>query len=179
MLVDAVNNDEPKKQLLARLGASPVLGELATPLIVGSRWLLKRRARKFYARQQLPYDDSRFESRYRIMRTAGAQRAALATMRRWRAERVSKEAQNIKQPTLLVWGEDDIDIPLSDAKRLFRIIPNSRLIVFRNCGYVPQEEFPREFTEVLIDFCKNKVSGKQIEVEGGSPLLAAVVTEGA
>ena len=177
VLVDAVTNNEPKKQFLARLGASPVIGELATPLILSSRWIIKRRARKFYARQQLPYDDSRFESRYRIMRTASAQRAALLTLRRWDAARVESEAHKIEQPTLLVWGEDDIDIPLENARKLHRMIPNSRLIVFRNCGHVPQEEFPQEFTEVLLNFCSDRVSGKQIEVAPDSALVAAVTTE--
>lgn len=176
-LVDAVTNNEPKKQFLARLGASPVIGELATPLILSSRWIIKRRARQFYARQQLPYDDSRFESRYRIMRTASAQRAALFTLRRWDAARVEAEAHKIGQPTLLVWGEDDLDIPLENARRLHHMIPDSRLIVFRNCGHVPQEEFPQEFTQVLINFCSDKVSGKQIEVAPDSTLVAAVTTE--
>jgi pimeloyl-ACP methyl ester carboxylesterase len=27
------------------------------------------------------------------------------------------------------------------------------LIVFLNCGHLPHEEYPREFTEVVTDFC--------------------------
>lgn len=177
VLVDAVTNNDPKKQFLARLGAAPFIGEIATPLILGSRWIVKRRARQFYASHQLPFDDREFESRYRIMCTPSAQRAALLTLRRWDAARVETDAHKIKQPTLLIWGEDDVDIPIENARKLHRMIPDSRLIVFRNCGHVPQEEFPQEFAEVLVNFCSDRVIGKQIEVEPASHLIAAVTTE--
>jgi len=73
-------------------------------------------------------------------------------LRHWRAERIEQEAQRIKQPTLLIWGEDDPEIPLAHGRRLFEQMPNARLIVFKRCGHMPMEEYPREFTEVLTNF---------------------------
>jgi pimeloyl-ACP methyl ester carboxylesterase len=77
-------------------------------------------------------------------------------LRRWRAGRISRQAHLIKQPVLLLWGEQDVEIPLADGKFLHREIPNARLIVFRNCGHLPQEEYPQEFVEVLTEFVKGK-----------------------
>jgi len=55
---------------------------------------------------------------------------------------------------LLVWGEEDTHIPISEAFRLRDTIPNSRLSVFRNCGHLPPTECPEKFVEVVANFCK-------------------------
>jgi len=39
---------------------------------------------------------------------------------------------NIKAPTLLIWGENDTATPLSDAKTMEKLIPDSGLVSFKN-----------------------------------------------
>lgn len=90
---------------------------------------------------------------HRPLRASSAHRAVLLTLRRWSAARIEREAHRIQQPTLLIWGEDDVDIPLRHGQRMYERIPNARLIVFRRCGHLPQEEYPREFTELVTEFC--------------------------
>jgi len=75
------------------------------------------------------------------------------TVRRWDADRIQREAHLITQPTLLLWGENDPETPLRDGQMLQEEIPESRLIVFRNCGHLPHEEFPEAFTELVSNFC--------------------------
>ena len=41
----------------------------------------------------------------------------------------------IKCPTLLVWGEQDEDTPLADARTMEKLIPNSSLLVLKNAGH--------------------------------------------
>ena len=41
----------------------------------------------------------------------------------------------IKCPTLLVWGENDEDTPLADARIMEKLIPNSSLLVLKNAGH--------------------------------------------
>jgi len=155
VLVDAVANDEVKKQFLLQLAAVPVMGDLVSPLLVGSRRLMRRRMRKVYGQSTRElFDEKRMDAHHRPLRAANTQRALLRTLRRWRAERIGREAHRIKQLTLLVWGENDADVPLRHGRRLFQLIPNSRLIVFRRCGHLPQEEYPREFAKLVADFCK-------------------------
>jgi pimeloyl-ACP methyl ester carboxylesterase len=88
------------------------------------------------------------------LRASGTQRAIIRTVRRWDAERISREVHLIKQPTLLMWGENDSEIPLADGERLHEQIPGSRLIVFLKCGHIPHEEYPEEFTNVVAEFCE-------------------------
>jgi pimeloyl-ACP methyl ester carboxylesterase len=41
----------------------------------------------------------------------------------------------IKSPTLLVWGEQDRDVPLAAARVMARLIPGAQLVVFENAGH--------------------------------------------
>lgn len=154
VLVDAVINDYAKRRPLLRLAAAPLLGNLISPLMLGSRKLVHSQMRKGYAPENRHlFDEQRMTAHHRPLLAASTQRAALITLRRWQAGRIERNAHHIKQPTLLIWGEDDPEIPLAHGRKLFEEIQGSRLIVFRHCGHMPMEEYPREFTEVVVNFC--------------------------
>lgn len=155
VLVDAVINDYAKQRFLLRLAAAPVIGDVLSPLMLGSRSLVHQQLRKGYAPgNRHLFDAERITAHHRPLRAASTQRAALLTLRRWSAERIEREASGIQQPTLLIWGEVDPEIPLAHGRKLFEQIQDSQLIVFRRCGHMPMEEYPREFVEVLMDFCR-------------------------
>lgn len=156
ILVGSVNNNRPCEFMLMRLFGSPVFGDVVSPLLIGSRRLLRRRMKRVYDRHSWVMDERRVDARHLPLRAASTQRAIINTVRRWDAERISREAHLIKQPTLLIWGENDREIPLSDGERLHADIPGSRLIVFLECGHLPHEEYPEAFTNVVIDFVKAK-----------------------
>ena len=156
ILVGPVNNNRPLTFTLMRLFGSPVFGDVVSPLLIGSRRLLRRRMKRVYDRHAWVLDERRVEARHLPLRASGTQRAIIRTVRGWDAERISREAHLISQPTLLLWGENDLEIPLADGERLHAAIPDSRLIVFLNCGHLPHEEYPEAFTNVVIDFCKTK-----------------------
>jgi pimeloyl-ACP methyl ester carboxylesterase len=153
VLVGAVTNDDAKKQLLLRLATSPVMGDVISPLMLGSRRLMKWRLSRTYAPENTHLFDVKLEAKHRPLRAANTQRAALQTLRRWSADRIEREAERIKQPALLIWGENDHDIPLANGQRLFEKMPDARLIVFRRCGHLPQEEYPDEFIKLVVEFC--------------------------
>ena len=154
VLVGAVNNNRPLEFALMRLFGSPVFGDVVSPLLIGSRRLLRRRMKGVYDRHSWVLDERRVDARHLPLRAASTHRAIIRTVRGWDAERISRDAHLISQPTLLLWGENDQEIPISDAERLHAEIPGSRLIVFLNCGHLPHEEYPEAFTKVVTDFCK-------------------------
>jgi pimeloyl-ACP methyl ester carboxylesterase len=154
ILVGAVNNNRPLAFTLMRLFGSPVFGDVVSPLLIGSRRLLRRRMKRVYDRHSWALDERRVDARHLPLRAAGTHRAIIRTVRSWDAERISRDAHLIKQPALLLWGENDLDIPLADGERLHAQIPGSRLIVFLNCGHIPHEEYPEAFTKIVTDFCK-------------------------
>jgi pimeloyl-ACP methyl ester carboxylesterase len=153
VLVDAVINDHAKRRPLLRLAASPVLGDLLSPLMLGSRRLVRSQLTRGYAPENRHlFDEERAAAHHRPLVAAGTQRAALATLRRWHANRVEEEAHRITHPVLLVWGEADHETPLAHGRVLNRALPDSRLRIFRRCGHMPMEERPREFVEVVAQF---------------------------
>jgi len=153
VLVGTVNNNEPLRFNLMRFFSSPILGDVVSPLLIGSRRLLRRRMKRVYDRHEWVLDERRVDARHFPLRASGTQRAMVRTVRGWDAERISRDAHLIRQPTLLLWGENDIEIPLSDGERLHQEIPGSRLVVFLKCGHLPHEEYPEAFTKVVADFC--------------------------
>lgn len=156
VLVGAVANDAVKSQPLLRLAASPVVGDLLSPVLIDSRRLMEWRMKKVYAEENAHLlDAKRMTAHHRPLRTANAHRAILQTLRRWDAARLERDAHLITQQTLLVWGEADVDVPVRHGERLHAQIPNSRLIVFRRCGHLPQEERPVEFAGLIAGFCKS------------------------
>jgi pimeloyl-ACP methyl ester carboxylesterase len=157
VLVGAVANDEILRHPLLRAIRAPVVGELLSPFFMDVRRLSKRRRWKALARANgAPFDERRFASQHRALGAAATHRAAVRTARRWSAARVEREAHRLLQPTLIIWGERDGYLPLRHAERLHRLIPHSRLFVFRDTGHTPQEEHPEEFTHLLADFCKSR-----------------------
>jgi len=152
IMVGAVTNNDPTKFLLLRLFGSPVVGDIVSPLLIGSRSLLRRRMKRVYERHAWVLDERRVEARHLPLRAANTQRALIRTVRLWDASRIERDAHLIKQPTLLIWGDNDPEVPLRNGEHLSREIDGSRLIVFRNCGHLPHEEYPIGFTEVVTDF---------------------------
>jgi pimeloyl-ACP methyl ester carboxylesterase len=167
VMVGAVSNDDVKKRLLLRLGRSPLLGDLLSPLLLDLRWLVRKRMLRNRVRVK-EIDARRFETHHRHLRTSGTQRAALLMLRRWHAERIRREAHLIKQPTLLIWGEQDMEMPLADGKFLHREIPDARLIVFHECGHLPQEEYPQEFAKLVTEFVGARTDKKAVSSLDGS-----------
>jgi pimeloyl-ACP methyl ester carboxylesterase len=58
----------------------------------------------------------------------------------------------IRQPTLIVWGEEDSIIPVRDAHEFERLIPDSRKVVMKDTGHVPMAERPDTFNELMLEF---------------------------
>ena len=58
----------------------------------------------------------------------------------------------IRQPTLIVWGENDSIIPVRDANEFERLIPDSRKVVMKATGHVPMAERPSTFNELVLEF---------------------------
>lgn len=155
ILVGAVTNNAPTRYLLMRLFSSPIIGDILSPLLVGSRRLLRRRMKRVYDRHAWVLDERRVNARHLPLQTRGTHRAIIRTVRRWDAERVSRDARLMTMPTLVLWGDKDREVPLVDGEGLQEKLPNSRLVVFHECGHLPHEEYPEAFTKVVTEFLRD------------------------
>ncbi len=67
---------------------------------------------------------------------------------------LGEELNQIKQPTLLVWGNDDTITPPFVGREFNKLIPNSELYFVDKCGHAPMMEVPDEFNAILHKFLK-------------------------
>jgi 2-hydroxy-6-oxonona-2,4-dienedioate hydrolase len=67
---------------------------------------------------------------------------------------LGEELNQIKQPTLLVWGNNDTITPPFVAREFNKLIPNSELYFVDKCGHAPMMEVPDEFNMILYKFLK-------------------------
>jgi len=58
----------------------------------------------------------------------------------------------IKAPTLILWGENDAWIPVSDAPKFKAAIENAQVVIMPETGHVPMEEKPKESLSIVTDF---------------------------
>jgi 2-hydroxy-6-oxonona-2,4-dienedioate hydrolase len=65
---------------------------------------------------------------------------------------LGEELNRIKQPTLLIWGNNDTITPPFVAKEFNKLIPNSELYFIDKCGHAPMMEVPVEFNKALEQF---------------------------
>ena len=65
---------------------------------------------------------------------------------------LGEELNQIKQPTCLIWGNNDTITPPFVAKEFNKLIPNSELHFIDKCGHAPMMEVPDEFNRILAGF---------------------------
>jgi 2-hydroxy-6-oxonona-2,4-dienedioate hydrolase len=65
---------------------------------------------------------------------------------------LGEELNLVKQPTCLIWGNNDTITPPFVGKEFNRLIPNSELHFIDKCGHAPMMEVPEEFNRVLGTF---------------------------
>jgi pimeloyl-ACP methyl ester carboxylesterase len=87
--------------------------------------------------------DGMVDRYYDLMLAPGVRAALIERMRQTVLESPEPLLSQIKAPVLLVWGEKDGAIPISNAADYQRLLPDSKLVSFPGIGHLPQEEAPQ------------------------------------
>ncbi len=171
VLVDAVANDRVKNHPILRICSVPGVGEAIAPFLADTKAFHRHRMRKTLspANHDLITQD-RVESIARPIAAADAHHSLLATSRNWHANRITYDAHLINQPTLIIWGEEDKVIPLTDGHTLHNRILHSRLVILKNCGHVPMEERSHLFAELVTEFSRDR-KGRMTDSHGDEARL--------
>jgi len=157
VLADAVANDHLKHHPILRICSVPGVGEALAPFLADSKAYHRHRMHKTLSPAN--YDlisQERVDAIVRPLAAADAHHSLLATSRNWHANRITYDAHLIDHPTLIIWGEDDKVIPITDAYTLHDRILHSRLVILKNCGHVPMEEKCDLFAEIVTEFCRDR-----------------------
>jgi pimeloyl-ACP methyl ester carboxylesterase len=65
---------------------------------------------------------------------------------------VQKLLPEVTAPALIIWGREDLWIPVRDADRFAAALHGSRVAVLDRCGHMPQEERPEEVARLIREF---------------------------
>ena len=88
-------------------------------------------------------------NREKLVRTLAIAKSAIR-------HNMSGELPNIKTPTLLIWGENDLVTPPEVAREFKSLLPNSKLEWIKKCGHAPMMEHPDEFCKILFNWLNQK-----------------------
>ena len=127
---------------------SPVLGTSFYNVMASERSI------RDYGRKQVFYDHRRVTDRlvahlYATSHQAGAQHAIAAFLSGYLNTDMRPAFERLKQPSILVWGKQDLTTPLENASVLLGLNPHARLEVFDYCRMMPEQEHPERFNELV------------------------------
>jgi pimeloyl-ACP methyl ester carboxylesterase len=96
--------------------------------------------------------DATVQRTYDMMLAPGVRSAIVARMGQMVLPDPRPLLRRLTMPTLLLWGDKDGMIPVSNAQDYLAALPDATLVVLPGIGHVPQEEAPRETVVPLRAF---------------------------
>jgi pimeloyl-ACP methyl ester carboxylesterase len=137
VLVDPGGYPRKTKRLLVfRIGSMPVLGSVLTHL--DPRLMVERTSRQVYG-DPSKVGPEEIERNYELVLRPG-NREAFGVETSVPYEDRTALLKTLHVPTLVMWGDKDALIPVSDAQRFGADIPGARVLVYEGLGHVPMEE---------------------------------------
>jgi pimeloyl-ACP methyl ester carboxylesterase len=70
----------------------------------------------------------------------------------------------VKAPTLLIWGADDKDTPVSCARVMERLIPRAQLVILQNAGHFSYLDQYGKFRLIVSRFLRDEHVNSQVGV---------------
>ena len=153
---------EKERPLIFRLAEIPLVNQLLKHIT--PRSFVKDNLKEVY------FDDSKISEalidRYHQMILREGSRKAFIEKANLEVQDDTDRLSLVKAPTLIIWGEDDIWIPVENAVKFMKELANSSLIVMEETGHVPMEERPAESVAHALKFIKQNTVKDSIIVAG-------------
>jgi pimeloyl-ACP methyl ester carboxylesterase len=119
-----------------RLGGIPLVGRVLGHL--DPRLIVERTSRQVYG-DPTRVDPASIERSYELVLRDG-NREAFGAETSVPFEDRTAALKTLTVPTLIMWGDKDALIPVSDAQRFAADIPSARVRIYQGLGHVPMEE---------------------------------------
>ena len=137
---------------------SPVLGTSFYNVMASERSIRE------YATKTLFYDYRRVTDRlvahlYATSHQAGAQYTIAAFLSGYLNTDLAPVFARLEQPVVLVWGKQDVSMPVAKAVELLQLNPNARLEVFDFCRTMPEQEHPEKFNALVLESFRTRAAG--------------------
>lgn len=96
--------------------------------------------------------DARLTTMRDMIRREGNGAAMIKSLEEFTLPDPSALLSTIDTPTLILWGEEDVLIPIEQGRKIERLIPDARLAAYPGVGHAAQEEAPAQTLADLKDF---------------------------
>jgi pimeloyl-ACP methyl ester carboxylesterase len=151
ILIDAAGypsaaKSEPLAFTLARI---PVLSKLFT--FITPRAAVKASLENVYA-DQSKVSDELVALYFDLSLRAGNRQAFVDRLNTPYDDSKLPRLKAIQQPTLILWGAEDLLIPVEIAQRFHEDLPRSTLVILEDVGHVPMEESPAASLAPVLAF---------------------------
>jgi pimeloyl-ACP methyl ester carboxylesterase len=113
-------------------------------------WLRRKIGELFFDQSKMREAD--LDRAHKELSDRGGARAMVKLSRSARRDHLGERITQIGQPTLLIWGKQDIVTPPEAGEGFARMIRSSRIVWLDNCGHAPMMECPDQFGEALLKF---------------------------
>jgi pimeloyl-ACP methyl ester carboxylesterase len=131
------------------IARTPVLNKLMT--FITPKWMVTSSLKNVYA-DPSKVNDALVNRFFELTLRAGNRQALVDRMNLPVDTSKLVLIKTIQQPTLILWGEKDLLIPVQYAFRFQNDLPNDTLVVLKNSGHVPMEESAQESLLPLLHF---------------------------
>ena len=119
-----------------------------------SRRVIRDKAEEiFYDRQHVT--DELVDDVYGMLSDRKYVRFLIRVAKATRDRNMKEELWQVKLPTLIIWGKNDVITPPFVAEEFREGIPDARLVFIDRCGHAPPIEQPLEFSRILKEFLRS------------------------
>ena len=148
LVAPAVLRAESYPEWLKKIGFGLRLVEAGSAVSQSKVWLNRQIRAPFYD------PDKQDESVWaRRLQDYELSRASSAVLRATAFSRMRPLLSELRQPTCLVWGEDDPVVPAAEADELAQLLPDVRQVhKLAECGHIPVLEQQAKFQEIARGF---------------------------
>ena len=120
------------------------------PVRPSREWLEEKIGELFFDKSMMRGAD--LDRAHRELNAPGGARAMVRLSKSARRNHLGERIREIRQPTLLIWGAEDVVTPPDAAREFDRLLPDSRLVWFERCGHAPMIECPDPFAAAMLEF---------------------------
>ncbi|MCA9282201.1 MAG: alpha/beta hydrolase [Phycisphaerales bacterium] len=104
---------------------------------------------------------------YEELSRRSAARALVKLGKSAKRDHLGERLSEVRVPTQLIWGRQDIVTPPEVADQFLDLIPNARLTWIDNCGHAPQIECAEQFGAIAAGFI-NELNAQASQSEADS-----------
>ncbi len=149
VLIDAAGFlEEENIPLPFKLARAPIFGRVIKYVV--RRAVLEQFVKQVYY-DQTKVTEQLINRYYDLFTRDGNSDAFLSLVNQPYKDNTSR-LREIQAPTLVLWGREDMWIPVHNAQRFHQLLPNSHLKIYPHVGHVPMEEIAEESALDLLDF---------------------------